>query len=141
MPAKSLDQVKAALGDVTVVEQFNDTVAAGQVISIEFKDGVYIVYVSKGPDPATATISASVVGMSKDAACRPSRRRDSAPPTWSTSTATPWRREPSSAKAPRPASGETPVTIVVSNGPDPNAQPDPPPDPPDPPDPDNPPTT
>ena len=36
--------------------------------------------------------------------------------------------------------GDT-VTIVVSNGPDPNAQPDPPPDPPDPPDPDNPPTT
>ena len=65
---KSLDEVKAALGDVTVVEQFNDTVAAGQVVSIEFKDGVYIVYVSKGPDPATATISASVVGMSKDAA-------------------------------------------------------------------------
>lgn len=141
LAGKSLDEVKAALGDVTVVEQFNDTVAAGQVISIEFKDGVYIVYVSKGPDPATATISASVVGMSKDAALQALSAAGFGTANveyqYSDTVAAGTVISQSATSGKR---GDT-VTIVVSNGPDPNAQPDPPPDPPDPPDPDNPPTT
>ena len=141
LAGKSLDEVKAALGDVTVVEQFNDTVAAGQVISTEFKDGVYIVYVSKGPDPATASISASVVGMSKDAALQALSAAGFGTANveyqYSDTVAAGTVISQSATSGKR---GDT-VTIVVSNGPDPNAQPDPPPDPPDPPDPDNPPTT
>ncbi len=141
LAGKSLDEVKAALGDVTVVEQFNDTVAAGQVISIEFKDGVYIVYVSKGPDPATASISASVVGMSKDAALQALSAAGFGAANveyqYSDTVAAGTVISQSATSGKR---GDT-VTIVVSNGPDPNAQPDPPPDPPDPPDTDNPPTT
>lgn len=74
LSGKSLDEVRAALdataggANAVYVEQYSDSVAKGDVISIEFSNGTYTVYVSKGADPATSGVSASVVGMSESAA-------------------------------------------------------------------------
>lgn len=73
LSGKSLDEVRAALdgledASVTYVEQYSDSVAKGEVIGIEFNNGTYTVYVSKGADPSTSGISASVVGMTESAA-------------------------------------------------------------------------
>ncbi len=74
LDGKSLADVKKALADeeMKTVEKYSNSVPEGEVISITFKDGVYTVTVSKGPDPAKEeeeqqqqqqdTISASVVG-------------------------------------------------------------------------------
>lgn len=48
----SLAEVQAALGsNLTIVETYSSTVAAGSTVKIEFANGAYTVYVSIGPDP------------------------------------------------------------------------------------------
>ena len=48
----SLAEVQAALGsNLTIVETYSPTVAAGSIVKIEFANGTYIAYVSIGPDP------------------------------------------------------------------------------------------
>lgn len=85
LSGKTLDEVKSALAlkKVNYVEQYSNSVPAASVISIEFNNGEYSVYVSKGPDPATSSGNSatgtnangttgasgtSVVGMSENAA-------------------------------------------------------------------------
>mgnify|MGYP000685479798 CR=1 FL=1 len=48
----SLAEVQAALGsNLTIVETYSSTVAAGSIVKIEFANGTYTAYVSIGPDP------------------------------------------------------------------------------------------
>ena len=45
-------KVQAALGsNLTIVETYSSTVAAGSIVKIEFANGTYTAYVSIGPDP------------------------------------------------------------------------------------------
>ncbi len=70
LAGRSLADVKAELGDAaSYVEQYSEDVAEGDIISMEYSNGTYVVYISKGKDPASAgQISASVVGMTESAA-------------------------------------------------------------------------
>ena len=44
--------MQAALGsNLTIVETYSSTVAAGSIVKIEFANGTYTAYVSIGPDP------------------------------------------------------------------------------------------
>ena len=120
LSGRSLGEVKEALGDKAVyIEQYNDSVAAGGVIGIEYGNGTYTVYVSKGPDPATSGISASVVGMSESAALQALSEAGfgSAIVQYAHSDSVP-QGVVISQSATTGSRGDT-VTIVVSSGPPP----------------------